>query len=66
MKSNKKINQIANDTHFGIHHSPLWHQQSVRYGFGVVQECARELRSNGYDDAAELLEKHFDTWFDRE
>lgn len=65
MKSNKKINQIAEDTHFGIHQSPLWHQQSVRYGFGVVEECQRELRANGYDDAADLLGKHFDHWFDK-
>jgi len=38
----------------------------VRYGFGVVEECQRELRANGYDDAAELLGKHFDHWFDKE
>jgi len=66
MKSNKRINNVAIDTQFGIHQSPLWHQQSVRFGMGVVEECQRELRANGYDDAADCLGKHFDHWFDKE
>jgi hypothetical protein len=33
----------------------------------VVEECQRELRANGYDDAADCLGKHFDQfWFDKE
>jgi len=67
MKSNKKINEIAKNTYFTIHTSGLWHQQSARFGIGVVEECQRELRANGYDDAADCLGKHFDQfWFDKE
>ena len=64
MKSNPKINDIELNTHFSVHRSPLWHQQSTRFAMGVVEECTRELRLNGYDDAANLLEKYFDSWID--
>ena len=53
------FNHIAAGTRFNIYNSPIWRVQGRKYSVAVVEECINNLRSNGYDDAADQLIKHF-------
>jgi hypothetical protein len=54
-----RFNHIAAATRFNIYNSPIWRLQGRKYSEAVVQDCVNNLRSNGYDDAADQLIKHF-------